>query len=334
MVRWLAPLAIAACSTSPPSGGQDTAWITGPTITDSAGDAPRLDPGVATLGTQVVVAGGIVAGAATANVEVLETTTLTWSSPFHPLPDAWSDLQLAGSGTTLFALGGLASGVPQGLAYKLETGEPAPSWTPIASLPAGLERGAAAMIVAPPRIYLLGGTGASGALATNLYYDITLDAWCPGDACTAGLPDLPAPQTHAAAMRRADGTLVIAGGLDGTTAVASVSWLLPNATQWEGKSSLPAPEGGCAYGVLGERLVCAGGTDTTVLDTNDAYDPDLDQWLELATMPAPRSGTRGAAVGQRLYIPGGGDPAAQPTDTLFIYDALLDTGTSARLGGD
>ena len=357
MWRWPTVLALGACGSpaKAPPDAPPAPWTTSvSTLVDSAGVARRLEPGVTSIGTQLVVAGGIVdtieeGEMITTKVEVLDTTVdpPVWSEPWPDLPVSWTHIQMAAVGTTVYLLGGLSGAefTAHTDAFRLDTQSSPLVWQSIAPLPSSFERGSAAVIVAAPRIYLLGGAGTNFALATNLYYDLEMDAWCPGAACPSGptIPDLPAPRSHPAGMRRSDGTLVLAGGLttlDSSEPDADVFWLPPQPAtgpwEWQTKTPMPSPKGGCAYAVLGERMICAGGeASQNALHTNYAYDPNADTaptppttppWTTLADMPAARAGAPGAAVGQRLFVPGGAEQLViQPTDTLFIYDALLDT---------
>ncbi|MGN6104272.1 MAG: hypothetical protein ACTHU0_04145, partial [Kofleriaceae bacterium] len=138
----------------------------------------RLEPAVAAMGTRLVVAGGFSTSAQegleiTREVLVLDTFQGTWSN-LPDAPVAWTHGNLASSGATLYLLGGLEGPdfVARGEAWALDLG--ADAWRPLAPIPAGLERAAAAVVIAPPRIYLLGGASTTGAVATNLVFDYLL----------------------------------------------------------------------------------------------------------------------------------------------------------------
>jgi hypothetical protein len=348
-----AATALAACGggTTPPPDAPPPAWSQGPAL-----PGPRLEPGVTAVGDQLVVLGGFYQSVEqglgiTTEVDVLDTSTVpaagSGSAMWMQLsaaPVAWTHIQLAASGQILYLLGGLegANYVAQGSAFALDTSTAGAKWKPLASLPAGFERGSAAVIVAPPRIYLLGGAGTTSALTSNLYYDIVMDAWCPGAACAGSaadqqLPDLPAPRSHPAGMRLADGTLVVVGGLatlDSTQPQSDVWWLpidQQNTTgQWIAKTPMPVARGGCAYGTIGARLVCAGGeAGVSALHVAEIYEPALDPdpppqgsaWAALPDMPSERAGAQGAAIGQRFFIPGGAQLLQyEPLATLLELD--------------
>jgi len=82
--------------------------------------------------------------------------------------------------------------------------------------------------------------------------------------------------------------------------------------------------GGCAYGVIQSKLICAGGeAGTSALSYTMSYDPILDLWATLDPMPLPTAGTLGAVIGEKLYVPGGArELIFEPTKTLLIYSPL------------
>ncbi|HEU4734803.1 MAG TPA: hypothetical protein VFT22_43225, partial [Kofleriaceae bacterium] len=201
-------------------------------------------------------------------------------------------------------------------------------WQPITAMDAGDERGAAGVLTAPGHIYLLGGASTSAALASCLDYDIARGQW-------THLPDLPAPRSQPAVMRRSDGALIVAGGFESVDASAPRGevWALPppgtTPRVWQPRTAMHQAadrdtRGGCAYGVILGQLVCAGGEGVaSALRVVESYDPYNDVWMVGEPMPVERTGSRGAASGGRLYVPGGaGTLALEPTDTLYIYTPL------------
>jgi N-acetylneuraminic acid mutarotase len=288
---------------------------------------------VTAIGSRVAVLGGFDTDLASGleiatRLDVYDTGADSWS-PLADAPVAWTHIQLAGVGTSLYLLGGLEGTmyVAHGEAWKFDTIDPNGPWQPILSLPPGQERGSAAVVVAPStvapgHVYLIGGASTTNALASVLDYDTIGNTW-------SELPALPAPRSHPAAMIRDDGTLVVAGGLGGLYAdtAAADTWILPlGATAWQAVQAMPTARGGCAYGKLQEQLVCAGGeAQLSALANVESYDPMSNTWTIDSPMPKPTAGTQGAVVGARLFVPGGARALAfDPTDTLFIY-APLDT---------
>ncbi len=333
MSRWLASLAalapavLGACRAQALPDAATTPWTLGAPMPRHA-----QQPGVTARGLDVIVAGGYdltPSGALeiTARVDVLDTTDTAigaWQ-PAGTIPDApvrWTDINLAALGGTIYLAGGLegAQHIANGATYAFDPLQKL--WQPLATMP--VERGGAGVVATPGRIYLLGGESSTGPVASCLAYDLPTGTWVVE-------PDLPGPRSHPAAMRRSDGSLIVAGGFAGPDATAPLDevWLLPpeGATprQWTRVASMPEPRGGCAYGVVLGHLVCAGGvgpqgpTQTTLL--YDPFQTTPTPWaLDASPMPEPRAVVPGAAVGSRLYVSGGSPTlAVAPTSTLFIY---------------
>jgi hypothetical protein len=336
LAAWIAAAGAGAgaCSSLPSQPDAATsAWHLGPSMPRRA-----LEPGVTALGLDLVVVGGFDTSLAegldiTARVDVFDTTVDTWTT----LPDApvrWTHVNLAAVGDTLYIAGGLAGAqyVAHGEAFALDPVDH--TWHAIPAMDPGDERGASGVVPAPGRIYLLGGASSTAALSSCLEYDIVTQTWIH-------LPDLPAPRVHPAAMRRPDGTLIVAGGLASLDASQPRSevWALPPPgsvpRDWVPRTAMfqpgqPEARGGCAYGLVLGQLVCAGGENGAAAShVVESYDPYNDVWKARESMPVDRTGAQGAAIGGRLFVPGGaGTPSLDPTDTLYIYSPLdtpLDT---------
>jgi len=348
--RFILMFALAACGASPSTTTPDaptSAWSMGPAL-----DGPRLESGVTAYGNTVVVVGGFYTNQehgllVTQEVDLFDTTASTWSKLAVDAPVARHHVQVATIGTTLYLLGGLDAASDAQLdfparddCYSIDLATPGATWKQLATMP--VPRGSAAVVVAAPRIYLFGGSSTTGALASNVYYDTLKDAWCPGAACatTDQLPDLPAPRSHPAAVRRIDGGLAVAGGLSALASFTAANdvYVLPLAQQtssgsWSSGTPMPTVRGGCAFGSSIEgKLICAGGEmGQAALSATEGYDPVEDTWTTYEKMPVPTAGTLGAAIGQRLFVPGGArELQFQPTDTLYIFSPL-DTASSRDL---
>jgi hypothetical protein len=313
---FVAPLVVLAAACAEPEPPRPEApWREGPEL-----PGPRLEAAVGALGTRLVVAGGFSTSAGDITREVIAFDTFAGAWEGLPgLPVAWTHGALGASGGTLYLLGGLEGPafVASGEAYALDLGGTA--WRDLPPMPAGEERGAAAAVSAPPHVFLIGGASGDRALASVLAYNLAASEW-------TRLPDLPVPRSHAAAMRLADGMLIVAGGLaDRTGAPLGDVYALPlGATAWEPRAPMPTPRGGCAYGQALGLLVCAGGeAGSSALRVVEAYDPITDAWTQLPDLPVARAGAQGAVIGQQLYVVGGsGSLVLEPTRTLLVFSLI------------
>jgi N-acetylneuraminic acid mutarotase len=281
-----------------------------------------LEPGVTVLGDRLVVMGGFDTSlqeglAISRKVHRLDTVTDTWAE-LPDAPVAWTHIDLLGVGGSLYLLGGLEGQqyTASGEAFVLDPGGSV--WRQLASQPAGLERGAAGLVINGSHLLLLGGASTADAVATCLDYDLSNDVWTQ-------LPDLPAKRSHPAAMRMGDGTLIVAGGLgtlDASEPHAEVFALAPGASAWTtGRAPMKTPRGGCSYGVLDGQLICAGGeAGASALHVVESYDPIDDAWSDLPNLPDERAGTQGAVIARHFYLPGGArELQFVPLDTLLVY---------------
>lgn len=315
--------ALAACSDPQPPGPAKSPWSLGSEL-----PSPRLEAGVTSLGQRLIVVGGFdqnVAQGLRITTEVLSLDPLTgiWSN-LPDAPVAWTHANVASGSSTLYLLGGLETNsfLARGESFALDLDLPDPQWRAIASMPAGMERGAAAVVTMPPHIYLIGGASTSDALATVLDYDFSTDSW-------SMLPELPMPRSHAAAMRLDNGTLIAAGGLsslDSSRPLGDVWGLRLNALTWEPLAPMRRARGGCAYGTVFGHLICAGGeAGTGAVETVETYDPNMAAWTTQEDMPERRAGMGGAVIGGRLYVPGGASALQfEPTTSLYVF-TYLDT---------
>ena len=304
----------AACGSganAPDATPDASPWSLGPKLPGA-----RLLPSVAALGDHLVVLGGFDEGLTiVTEVDDLDTVAGTWTK-LPDAPVAWTHGDLIADGGSLYLLGGLATQNydVDGRSFVLDPG--GSTWRTLAPQPAGMERGAAGIIIKAPYVYLIGGAVQNTSVATVLRYDIVNDMW-------TSMPDLPSPRSHPGAAILPDGTLLAVGGLetlDSTMPIADVVELPIGATAWVTKAPMPTARGGAACVLFGLRFVCAGGeADLTARDEVEAYDWAHDTWSSMAKMPMPRAGTQGAAIGARLWAPGGAHRIAYvPDDTVDV----------------
>lgn len=104
----------------------------------------------------------------------------------------------------------------------------------------------------------------------------------------------------------------------------------PKADRWEELEPMPFRRGAMAAGVIGDRLIVAGGADGVGNETDrvDAYSFRTRTWERLADMPTGREHTGAAVVGGRLYVVGGRSGDADDLRVAERYDPRQDEWTS------
>lgn len=264
--------------------------------------APLQENSVVVLDGQVVVVGGIdPASVASPRVEAYSPGDDAWSS-LPDLPAGRHHVNASVADGRLFALGGLGFGFEErGDGWVLE----GDTWTSVAPMPPGRERGAAAVGVIDGQIHLVGGVRGSD-VGFHDVYDPATDSW-------AALPDAPLARDHGGAAV-IDGVLYAVGGRH-----QSIGSHLPALYAWDGdwtkRADMPTSRGGIAVTALDGRLHVIGGEGDPeafegVFDVHEAYDPATDSWETLPPPSVPRHGTGAAAIDGVLYLPGGADKQA------------------------
>jgi len=96
----------------------------------------------------------------------------------------------------------------------------------------------------------------------------------------------------------------------------------PAADRWSRLPDMPEAKAAMAAGVVGHRLIVAGGArDNTPLASTFAYDFDSGRWSRLPDMGSRREHVGAAVLDGRLYVLGGRAPQSLAVDTAERYDA-------------
>ncbi len=131
------------------------------------------------------------------------------------------------------------------------------------------------------------------------------------------------------ATAQVGGAVYVAGGLDGSGAVATSLLRYDPATDtWEELPDMPEPTWNAIAVEYDGKLYVFGGfraTTGTLLPSsrNRIYDPFADEWTDGATMPVPRGGAGVAVVGDLIHVVGGLGPTS-PTNQHLEYDPVAD----------
>lgn len=283
---------------------------------------PRQEHSAAALAGKVYVLGGIAANTAgdvttTTRVEVYDTKRNTWADA-APLPVAMNHPNVAAVAGRIYVLGSLSGGASwQAMRDSFVYDPTTNRWSRLRPMPAGTERGSAAIGVRGSRIYLAGGMrtltpeagGLQDTVSTVSAYDVTTGTW-------ASLPDLPQARDHVGGAI-VGGTFYVIGGRDrGQANVRDTVYAMDLRTRrWTERAPMPTARGGIASAVVGSKIYTMGGEGNPaagsqgIFPQNEAYDTKTNTWQRLAPMPVPRHGTAAVAVGRTIYVPGGGDAA-------------------------
>jgi Kelch motif len=198
-------------------------------------------------------------------------------------------------------------------------------WVEEPSLPAKIDEPRGATIGG--RIYLVGGiTGLEDVGHGHLLLDPSdeLTRFDPRTGTYTALAPLPRRLNHIGVVAYR-GDLYVLGGygrsLDVHTSRAFFRYD-PAGDRWSRLPDMPAAKAAMAVGVVGQRLIVAGGARNDV-PVASAYSFDFrsGRWSRLPDMPDRREHVGAAALGGRLYVLGGRTPASFAIRTADAYDA-------------
>ena len=107
----------------------------------------------------------------------------------------------------------------------------------------------------------------------------------------------------------------ISGWLGFVVVLASVNMFAAGTLHWSISTPMPEPRSDYAAGVVGGKLIVAGGTYWTgskghwikkyFSASTHAFDPESQTWEKLPDLPVPLGCAGGAVVGGKLYVVGG-----------------------------
>lgn len=201
------------------------------------------------------------------------------------------------------------------------TAEAAPVWESIAD--ARVARDAVASTQADGTIWVFGGMGADGRVSgSHEGYDPAIDSWKGGD-------DLPVPVQRAMAVTWQDTPTVLGGWrTEGTNPKVATDrvWRVVN-SRWTELPPLLQPRAAGTATVVGDRIIVAGGVDSTgeLLNTTEIFDGT--SWKLGAPIPTPRQMSAAASDGKLVYVLGGSNGTSDLA-TVETYDPATDTWTS------
>jgi len=240
-----------------------------------------------------------------------------------PVPEARSEVSVAGDGSYVYFLGGFAEGpsAPTGMfRYDPESDV----WAELPSLSEG--RHHAGLAVLDNKLVLIGGYRGTSwePLADVQILDLKTRTWRQARP-------MPTPR-GALAVAVLDGKIHAIGGHDGERSLAVHEIYDPVADEWTTAAPIASPRNHHASAVLAGRIYIFGGRDeaTAEMDSTEVYAAAADRWDSAAPLPAGRSGIAAAVIDGRAVVFGGETFGAERKTfgEAELYDPQADSWSS------
>ncbi|WP_084032812.1 kelch repeat-containing protein [Chelativorans sp. J32] len=246
-----------------------------------------------------------------------------------PVPQARSEVSVAGDGKYIYFLGGFAAGpnieepsLPNGVfRYDPQSDR----WTVLPPLSEGLHH--AGLVVLDDKLFLIGGYRGTSwePLADVQVLDL--------EAGSSWRQASPMPTARGAlALTTSNGRIHAIGGHDGEKSLAVHEIYDPASDQWSAAAPIAFPRNHHASAALDRKIYIFGGRDeaTAEMDSTEVYDPAADRWDHAAPLPTGRSGVAAAVIDGRAVVFGGETFGARRKtfDEAELYDPQSDSWSS------
>jgi len=133
---------------------------------------------------------------------------------------------------------------------------------------------------------------------------------------------MPQPVAFAAAVVL-DEQLYVIGGFDGEEALGDVWRFDPGPAQWHKMTSMNHSRIRPAAGIVGGKILVAGGNDLTYLDSVEIYDAEADEWIELNPLPEQMYAMADCTCNDKMFLIGG-QFENEALNSVLVYDASID----------
>jgi N-acetylneuraminic acid mutarotase len=255
---------------------------------------------------RIVVLGGLLQdGSPTAQVDIYDPRTDTWSAG-PPMPTALHHAGAGVLGDRIYVVGGYTGSAWMAVAAVHSLGPGETQWR--AEPPIAGPRGALAVASTGVALVAVGGVGSGDMLRTEIL-ELGATSWRPG-------PDLGTKREHLAATA-AGGRAYAVAGREGSLESNrdSVESLGLSEARWRAEPKLNRSRGGTGAASPGGRACVAGGEAPMGKTIGPVECLDGDTWKVVAELEVPRHGVAVVADGNRLHVIGGG-----PQPGLFVSD--------------
>jgi N-acetylneuraminic acid mutarotase len=284
---------------------------------------------------RVLLAGGVGSAQLLSSAEIFDPGTGRWTpTGSMTAPRLGGTLTLLPSGDVL-AAGGTSPSGQQGTGggqtisptssaeiYHAATG----TWTLTGSMTTARFE-ASGTLLSDGRVLIAGGFGGPGAPggAGGIQYNplTSTEGYDPAVGAFSATGQMINARADHVAVRLADGTVLVAGGLGGSTggvSVATAERFDPTTGRWREVSPMTRARTGASAALLGSgRVLVAGGESVeqgvrNSLDSAELFDASTSTWLPAGTMSCPRSGLGAVTLsdGSVLEVAGDGAFPGQP----------------------
>ncbi|HEX4474174.1 MAG TPA: kelch repeat-containing protein, partial [Polyangiaceae bacterium] len=206
-----------------------------------------------------------------------------------------------------------------------------PTWTSTSNMMTMARRAHTATLLADGTVLVAGGEHPTG---TNTTYLKSVDLFDPTTNTFAATGAMTVVRSHHAAVSLSDGTVLVAGGLNTTGALASSEVFDPKAGTWKALGPLKAARADTQAVLLSSgQVLVAGGMDPAqqnpILNSAEHFDPTLGTWTLTTTMQFRRTGhfLTTLPTGQAVAIGGLEVTATADTSSSESYDAAKNAWT-------
>ncbi len=206
-----------------------------------------------------------------------------------------------------------------------------PTWTSTSNTMTMARRAHTATLLGDGTVLVAGGEHPTG---TNTTYLKNVDLFDPTTNTFAATGSMTAARSHHAAASLSDGTVLVAGGLNTTGALASSEVFDPKAGTWKALGPLKAARADTQAVLLASgQVLVAGGVDPAqqnpILNSAEHFDPTLGTWTLTTTMQFRRTGhlLTTLPTGQAVAIGGLEVTATADTSSSESYDATKNAWT-------
>src|SRR6266550_5624370 len=305
------------------------------TPTGSLQQARRGAGAVLLADGRVLLAGGVGSAQLLSSAEIFDPGTGRWTpTGSMTTPRLGGTLTLLPSGDVLVA-GGTSPSGQQGTGGG-QTISPTSSaeiyhaatdtWTLTGSMTAARFE-ASGTLLSDGRVLIAGGFGGPGAPggAGSIQYNplASTEGYDPAVGAFSATGQMSNARADHVAARLADGTVLVTGGLGGSTggvSVATAERFDPTTGRWREVSPMIRARTGASAALLGNgRVLVAGGESVeqgvrNSLDSAELFDANTSTWLPAGIMSCPRSGLGAVTLsdGSVLEVAGDGAFPGQP----------------------